>query len=555
MTTTLKPIFDALNYPGEGQQRDIVKLLQVSQAYGELPNVDGVLSDKQAQAVLDTVTFPTLEKAAQWLHDATQSTMLRPAGTERYQSRDTAALAQHRPELMAAIANTGMLSEVKPSRKHYDHAVVLGAMQGGVDNRLNALKDLWDEGVRFDQVHLLGSERPLVPEQEPIATIPGADGHKLATEIQMMQALYYEKREAWPDELKNIPVFAVNTGNKQNGARADTRDTLAAWVDAKPRPGRALVISSQPYVEYQDSVVKSVLPASFNAETIGAPVAEDKVKISVAMDSLARQIDAAFPQLLEALARQKPAPLPALMMIDPAQIQVDAATYQFRSGGDDKGVTAQGRYQATRWDAILHGEPLLLHKRLDGKLFVADGHHRLELAQRLNAQKQGPGLIAAQVLSEADGYTAQDVKIIAAYKNIAHGQTDPVETARVFKEAKTIAHREWLPSLQMDKGNLTMSYTLSGLSEPALESVAKKEITPEVGAMIAERIADPARQEAVVQFFSRAQALQPETPATPISVYVPEPSPAKEPEIDAGLKKGRWVQLVTRDKNTVQERI
>src|SRR5436309_3253592 len=93
-----------------------------------------------------------------------------------------------------------------------------------------------------------------------------------------------------------------------------------------------------------------------------------------------------------------------ITLLDPNNIRTDAATYQFRSHGDGQGVTAEGRYNTDRWDPIIHGDPRLVHQRLDGSLYVADGHHRLDLAKRLNAQGAGPGAIAATVLREADGY-------------------------------------------------------------------------------------------------------------------------------------------------------
>jgi hypothetical protein len=205
-----------------------------------------------------------------------------------------------------------------------------------------------------------------------------------------------------------------------------------------------------------------------------------------------------LPSAIEASPENKASPLSVI--VDPALIHVDAGTYQFRSGGDRQGVTSKGRYTTDHWDPILHGDPLLVHERLDGTLFVADGHHRLELAKRLNAQGRGPGAIAATVLREADGYTPLDVKIIAAYKNMAHGHANPVEAARVFKEALSgKVHTELLPSLQMDKGNLKISYTLSGLSDRALDQVEKDNIPIEVAARIAERAAGAGEQESLMQ--------------------------------------------------------
>lgn len=190
---------------------------------------------------------------------------------------------------------------------------------------------------------------------------------------------------------------------------------------------------------------------------------------------------------------------PAYVMLDPAQVKTDAATYQFRSGGNGKGVTKAGQIIAQKWDPILHGDPVLVHERLDGSYYVADGHHRLDLANRLNAEGKGPGRIAAQVLREADGYTPLDVKIIAAYKNFVHGHFKPVDAARVFKEANSgKVHKELLPQLQMSKDNLRIAYSMSKLSDAVLDKVESQAIPGEVAAALADRVSDPAKQESVL---------------------------------------------------------
>jgi hypothetical protein len=223
-------------------------------------------------------------------------------------------------------------------------------------------------------------------------------------------------------------------------------------------------------------------------------------------------------------------------MLDPATIQVDAETYQFRSGGDPTGVKAGSRYHTDKWDPILHGDPIMVHERLDGRIFVADGHHRLDLANRLNEEGKGPDKLAATVLREADGYSAEDVKIIAAYKNISHGRTDPVDAARVFKEAESgKVHKELLPNLQLDKGNLRISYSMSKLSDKAIDSVAKGEVSPHMAAEVAERIpGDQKHQEAVIEIIHQKlkQNYEAKPDAHPTAIHYNCASMAKEsPEV------------------------
>ena len=215
-----------------------------------------------------------------------------------------------------------------------------------------------------------------------------------------------------------------------------------------------------------------------------------------------------------------------LGMFDPATILTDAATYQFRAGGDANGVTKKRQFNDGKWDALLHGAPLLLHERMDGRLFVADGHHRLDFAKQLNARGEGPGQIAAYVLREADGYSAEDAKIMAAYANMSRGTADVVDSARVFKEAREKRiDADKLPQLQMDKGNLTLSYTLSGLSAAALKRVEKGEVTPEMAEKVATQI--PAeRQENVMRVISMKLKQSYQTPQQ--AAWQPKPEQSND---------------------------
>jgi hypothetical protein len=500
MSVTLKPVLDALGYTTATQQRAVVKLMQASGAFGEVPGVDGVLTDLQADAILNNVTFTDLAHAAEALHVNTQQHMIRrPPGAERHDCEESEHFIQNREALMEAMRQAGMIDKVKVTQKYYDHVLILGSTEAEVDKRLDHLKQLWDQGVRFGRIELLGSERALTSGMEASAGIMGENGSPSRIEMDMMENRYYAKSADWPRDMQNVRVFEVNTYNKPGGERANTKDTIVAWEKTHPAAGDVLVMSSQPYVRYQDAAVKAALPRSFHVETVGEAAPRD-LKVSVGMDTLARQIDVGFDKLKERLKTRRPKLDAQLVLIDPAAIKVDAATYQFRARGDANGVTEKGRYHADRWDPVMHGDPILVHERLDGSVFVADGHHRVDLAKKLNEKGAGPGKMAAMVLREADGYTAKDVKIIAAYKNIAHGNTDPVEVARVFKEAHSgDVNLDLLPHLQMDKGNLKMSFTLSKLSDKALDSVARGEITPEMAANVAERVPDdPARQERVI---------------------------------------------------------
>ena len=117
---------------------------------------------------------------------------------------------------------------------------------------------------------------------------------------------------------------------------------------------------------------------------------------------------------------------------DPDELGVDANLFQYKSGGDEYGVTEALR-GVTQWDQVRAGTALV-YEFADGRKIVADGHQRLGLAKRIKDQdpSQDPK-IHAYTLRQADGWTPEEVRVIAALKNIAEGSGKPVDAAKILR--------------------------------------------------------------------------------------------------------------------------
>ena len=70
-----------------------------------------------------------------------------------------------------------------------------------------------------------------------------------------------------------------------------------------------------------------------------------------------------------------------------------------------------------KWDQIRAGNAII-YEYADGRKIIADGHQRLGLAKRLVSEGK-PVDFEAFVFRESDGFTPQQVRAIAAIKNIA----------------------------------------------------------------------------------------------------------------------------------------
>lgn len=125
-------------------------------------------------------------------------------------------------------------------------------------------------------------------------------------------------------------------------------------------------------------------------------------------------------------------------------IETDAKTFQYKDGGDAEGVTDRLR-GVTEFDPNRAGQ-MILYQREDGRTVVADGHQRTGLARRAaEAGQQDVGGAAATIYHEEDGFSPEDVMVIAAVKNIAEGSGTPVDAARILRSQGASAADLGLP--------------------------------------------------------------------------------------------------------------
>lgn len=174
-----------------------------------------------------------------------------------------------------------------------------------------------------------------------------------------------------------------------------------------------------------------------------------------------------------------------------ADIQVDPETYQFKGDVDERGVTKPltGDYKPGL------SQPLILHERLDGTLYVADGHHRLDLAKR-----NGVDTVSAVVLKEADGYTPADVRVYAALRNLSQGRGTSVDAAKLFRDAGFTQEELAYYGLSTNETIVEQGMYLAALNEDVFDRVASGEISVYTGALLGEMFPnDVARQNTFLQ--------------------------------------------------------
>lgn len=167
-----------------------------------------------------------------------------------------------------------------------------------------------------------------------------------------------------------------------------------------------------------------------------------------------------------------------VVLVRPQDIMADPERFQYRFA-EKKEKNGVGHQQSIQgdWNPLTHGDLLLLYQQQDGQVFVVDGHHRLELAKRLQEQGKGPEMLPARVIKESEGFTAEDAKMLGAYINFAKDYKNPAisrtpmeiaETAEIFSLAKLHPRLEGVLPTLPDHPDLRLARILAEHIEPVM---------------------------------------------------------------------------------------
>ncbi|CAG8445891.1 13950_t:CDS:1 [Acaulospora colombiana] len=235
--------------------------------------------------------------------DMMQKNWIRGQDKERWQIEDK--YQDKKDVLIPLFEQLRLLSDIKSTQFHYTYALILGGLLPAVRKRMAFLTYEWKRGVRFDEIILLGSSRPLLPDRESPeilkdkndSDLPARpdwefDGNLPTNEIEMMEFVF--KQAQIPEDLRKTKIVSINSPNIRdkngNERRAGTADTFNAWInETKPVSGSSLIISSQPFVGYQHEVALLHLPPTFQLETVGPGFTNfQNIKVGVILDNIAR---------------------------------------------------------------------------------------------------------------------------------------------------------------------------------------------------------------------------------------------------------------------------
>ena len=183
---------------------------------------------------------------------------------------------------------------------------------------------------------------------------------------------------------------------------------------------------------------------------------------------------------------------------NPNDLLVDAKTYQYKEGGDEKGVTLALK-GTKEWNPASSGI-IIVHHRLDGKYYVADGHQRTGLARRLLESNPDKNIkILARVFEEKDGWTPENVRREASIANIAQGSGTAIDAAKIIR---TGVNSDILNTLPPNSKLVQQSIGLSKLGDDAFGMVINGKNLEEYGSLVGKNFDNPQEQLSALKFLN-----------------------------------------------------
>ena len=159
-------------------------------------------------------------------------------------------------------------------------------------------------------------------------------------------------------------------------------------------------------------------------------------------------------------------------------IGVDPKRFQFKEETDSKTGTSD-KLKGTNKFIKSKAGAITVWQDNQGKNWVINGHHRVELAQRTNTDN-----INALLLKESDGYTAEKARETGAMQNIAEGQGTAKDAAQVFRDGNYTIEDLKKEGLSTKDKSIEKGYNIAQLNDRLYSHVVNKNFNYDKASLI-----------------------------------------------------------------------
>lgn len=269
----------------------------------------------------------------------------RDSNQERWQIQELNLTENQRQTILNLITELNIIDDVHAPESFYQYALILGATAPTMKTRIEYFGKEWSNGVRCNEIALLGANRKLSKDRDyntnilqgmlqyivnnnltstenlvkvtsiltdqnaeyeqkfalaktitannPKLTVFSAYLSEAATEADAALAMLYIADI--PKEIQRLPVCLVTAPDVKRADnlvfRANTAETIEYWLNNHDVQKTSIVaVSNQPYLIYQQQVLNNILKNQFNrADAIGYQdnSVNKLAKIELYLDTLA----------------------------------------------------------------------------------------------------------------------------------------------------------------------------------------------------------------------------------------------------------------------------
>lgn len=183
-------------------------------------------------------------------------------------------------------------------------------------------------------------------------------------------------------------------------------------------------------------------------------------------------------------------------------IGVDPKRFQFKEETDSK-TGASDKLKGTNKFIKSKAGAITVWQDNQGKNWVINGHHRVELAQRTNTDS-----VNALLLKESDGYTAEKARETGAMQNIAEGQGTAKDAAQVFRDGNYTIEDLKKEGLSTKDKSIEKGYNIAQLNDRLYSHVVNKTINYDKASLIGKEFPkglqeNEANQNAVMDYVQK----------------------------------------------------
>lgn len=172
--------------------------------------------------------------------------------------------------------------------------------------------------------------------------------------------------------------------------------------------------------------------------------------------------------------------------VSPKEITADPQRFQFRAGLSESGLGDINTY-----DPTLGGILSVWKDPADGDTYVVNGHHRLDLANRADADN-----VLVRYLDATD---AKDARAQGALINIADGNASAIDAAKFFRDTGMTAQDLANRNVSLGKKAARDGVALASLSDGIFDRVVQGDIPQGRAVVIGQELPNMADQSAILQ--------------------------------------------------------